>query len=249
MKKSFALLAMIFWSAFAAGAANDIRVDMAAFDRAFIPVWALTAEGRLDLAARAMPTLQREWREFRERHAGAKSADAAWRNDFNRIDSLIYEAAAILDGGRFPDLVRSPLERAAALLAGLRHRNGIEYFPDHLIAFRVPMDGMIAAAADKALRAEPLARIRALYPAAREVWGRLPAAPGAEARLGAAQLERLAGAVQAEVAALDALGRALDANDDAAIAAAALALRPPFLSAYYLFGDFHAIMWERPAGK
>lgn len=250
MKKSLILLTLLFSCASAWGAATDIRAEMAALDRAFIPVWALTAEGRLDLAAKAMPVLQREWRGFRERHSGDKTTDAGWRNDFSRIDALVYEADAILDGGRFADLVRAPLERMAALLAGLRQRNGIEYYPDYLLAFRVPMDGMVAAAADKALRAESIARIRELYPAAREAWGRLPAAgPGPALRLTAAQTERLAGLVEVETRALATLASALDANDAAAIAAAALALRPAFLSIYYLFGDFHAIMWEQPAAK
>ncbi len=250
MKRILLLLALITLSTAAAGAATDIRAEMAALDRAFIPVWALTLEGRLDLAAKAMPLLQREWYGFKERHYGDKTPDTGWRNDFDRIDALIREADAILDGGRFPDLVRAPLERVPVLLAGLRQRGGIDYYPDYLIAFRVAMDGLVAADGDKELRAESIARIRALYPAAREAWGRLPASgPGPAFRLTAAQRESLPGMIEAESRALAALGRALDANDAAAIAAAALALRPAFLSIYYLFGDFHAMLWVQPVAK
>jgi hypothetical protein len=250
MKRILFLLALISASTAAAGAAVDIRAEMAAFDRAFIPVWALTVEGRLDLAAKAIPLLQREWYGFKERHYGDKTLDAGWRNDFDRIDALIREADAIIDGGRFPDLVRAPLERTAALLAGLRQRNGIDYYPDHLIAFRVVMDGIVAAGRDKELKAESVERIRALYPAAREAWGRLPAAgPGPVFHLTAAKSDALPGMIEAETSALVALGRALDANDAAAIAAAALAIRPPFLSVYYAFGDFHALMWAQPDAK
>ncbi len=250
MKKCLPFLIFLFWHTAAAGAAPDIRAEMAALDRAFIPVWALTAEGRLDLAAKAMPYLQREWYGFRDRHTGDRNVDAAWGSDFGRIDALVYEADAILDGGRFPDLVRAPLERIAATLAGLRQRNGIDYYPDYLAAFRVPMDGMVAAAVDGASRAGALERIRTLYPAAREAWARLPAAgPGPAFRAGAVQREGLTAMIDGVTQALDALGRALDGNDAAAVSAATLALRPAFLRVYYWFGDFHAIIWTPPASS
>ena len=251
MKKLLFFLTLMVCSAVVAGAAVDIRAEMAAIDRALIPVWALTVEGRLDLAAKAMPVLQREWYAFNQRHYGDKTADAGWRADFDRIDALIREADSILDGGRFPDLVRVPLERVATLFAGLRQRNGIDdYYADHLIAFRAVMDGIVTAARDQNANAGAVDRIRALYPAAREAWGRLPAAgPAAYFHLTTAQRSALAGMVEVETKALDLLGRALDGNDPPAVFAPALAIRPPFLSVYYAFGDFHAMMWLQPATK
>mgnify|MGYP003346452652 CR=1 FL=1 len=142
MKKMVLLLCLLVASAIAPAAVNDIRAEMAAVDRAFIPVWALTVEGRLDLAAKAMMYLQREWYGFKERHYGDKPPDAGWRADFDRIDALIREADSILDGGRFPDLVRAPLERSATVLAALRQRNGIDYYVDRLTAYRVLVDGI-----------------------------------------------------------------------------------------------------------
>jgi len=76
MKKLLFFLTLMVCSAVVAGAAVDIRAEMAAIDRALIPVWALTVEGRLDLAAKAMPVLQREWYAFNQRHYGDKTADA-----------------------------------------------------------------------------------------------------------------------------------------------------------------------------
>jgi len=248
MKKILLVLALIFTCTIAAGAALDMRAEMAALDRALIPVWALTVEGRLDLATKAMPVLRHEWYGFKERNYDARTADAGWRNDIDRVDALIGEAAAILDGGRYPDLVRTPLERAATVLAGLRQRSGIDYYTDYLIAFRVPMDGIVAAGKDP--NAESVARIRAFYPQARAAWQHLPpAGPGPAFHLSAARTEALPGMIEAETKALDDLGRVLDANDAAAIAAAALAIRPPFLSVYYSFGDFHALMWIKPDAK
>jgi hypothetical protein len=250
MKKILLFLCLLAASPVVSGAANDIRAEMAAVDRAFIPVWALTVEGRLDLAAKAMMYLQREWYGFKERHYGDKTPDAGWRADLDRIDALIREADTILDGGRFPDLVRAPLERSATVLAALRQRNGIDYYVDRLTAYRVLVDGIVDAGRDRAMSRASVDRIAALHPAARDAWARLPAGgPGAAFRLTETQREALPKLIEAESNALAALGRALDANDAAAISAAAIAIRPPFLSIYYMFGDFHAMVWVQPEAK
>ena len=248
MNRILMALALIGWCTCSAGAAINIPAEMAAIDRALIPVWAFTIEGRLDLAAKSMPLLQREWNGFKERHFAAKNADAEWRADFDRITALIGEADAILDGGRFPDLVRAPLERVVSILAALRQRNGIDYYPDYLVACRIPLDGIVSAAG--AADPESVGRIRALYPSLRLAWQRVPAAgPGPEFRLTAAQRGGVPAMVEAESKALSALGAALGGNDVKAISAAAVALRVPFLRLYYIFGDFHAGIWEQPAAK
>jgi hypothetical protein len=63
------------------------------------------------------------------------------------------------------------------------------------------------------------------------------------------QREGLTAMIDGVTQALDALGRALDGNDAAAVSAATLALRPAFLRVYYWFGDFHAIIWTPPASS
>ena len=50
MKKILLFLCLLAASPVVSGAANDIRAEMAAVDRAFIPVWALTVEGQIGRA-------------------------------------------------------------------------------------------------------------------------------------------------------------------------------------------------------
>ena len=231
-------------------AAADIRADMAAFDRAYIPVYALTSEGAWEQARKAVRVALRAWVEFRDSYYNAKTTDAAWRSDLDRVHALFYDANALLDG-RQPELALEPLKRVRAIMMNLRQRNGIAYYLDDLVAFSEPMESIVLTATRGEATGDSIAKVRALLPAAQQAWTRAAEAePGGAFALTAAQREELYRRRDAETAALDALKKALASNERAAIASAAAGIKPPFDRLYYFFGDFHGLMWvELPPAK
>ena len=241
MKALRVLLMLAAFSA-ASAVAADIRADMAALDRAYIPVYALTSERVWEQARKAIRLAFRAWQEFEDNYRDAKATDAASRADLARVRALFYDANAFLEGPQ-PELALEPLKRIRTAMAGLRQRKGIEYYLDDLVAFSEPMESIAAAGA--------VAKVRAQFPAAKQAWQRVvQTEPGSAFGFGAAQREELGIRRDAETAALGALETALAGNDSAAIMAAAAAIKPPFDRLYYFFGDFHALMWvEAPPAK
>ena len=242
MKVLRVLLMLAAFSAAASALAADIRAEMAALDRAYIPVYALTSEHVWDQARKAIRLTFRAWQEFEDNYRDAKTTDAASRADLARVHALFYDANAILEGPQ-PELALEPLKRIRTVMAGLRQRKGIEYYLDDLVAFSEPMESIAAA--------DAVAKVRAQFPAAKQAWQRVAQTePGSAFGLGAAQREELGRRRDAQTAALGALEAALAGNDSAAIMATAAAIKPPFDRVYYFFGDFHALMWvESPPAK
>ncbi|MCE9641100.1 MAG: hypothetical protein K8S22_13290 [Betaproteobacteria bacterium] len=238
----FILLTMMCGARLAAAA--NIHEDMVALDRALIPVLVLLAEGQGELSSKAMRVARGRWAAFRNEYQDMKTADADWRRDIQRVDALFWEAYTVIDGGRQLALAQAPLERAIATLVNLRRRNRLEHYFDRVMAFREPLNAIVSPAQGKAPADEKARLIRASYATARQAWERvLGGEPGAGYRLTVNESARLQDRLDVETAALDALGKALDANDPAAIVAAAAATMPPFIGVYNSFGDFHALIW------
>lgn len=237
------VLALMFGAPIARAA--DIREDMVALDRAWIPALVLASEARADLALKAMRVARSRWAAFKDRYYTFKTTDADWRRDFDRVDALIWEAHTIIDGGRQVTLARESLERVNRIMTNLRRRNGIDHFFDHVNAFREPLDAITVAAQDTTPATDAVDRIRASFATARSAWERVRSAePGTGYRLTSAEREAINTRLGLQTAALEALGKALAAGDRAAIIASAVATRPPFAALYNSFGDFHGLLWE-----
>lgn len=245
MRQLFGLLLLTVICGVPIADAADIREDMVALDRACIPVLVLSSEGHADFALKAMRVARSRWASFKDRYYKINTTDADWRKDLDRVDALFWEAYTIIDGGRQLALVQEPLERVNVIMTNLRRRNRIDHYFDRVTAFREPLNAIVSAAQGKAPAEEAVSLIRTSFATAREAWERvLSGEPGTGYRLTLGEREALQTKLDLETAALEALGKALAANDRAAIIAAAVAMRPPFIGIYNSFGDFHSLIWE-----
>lgn len=216
--------------------------DFAVFDRAYIPVLALSSAGRLEAARQAMARLEAQWPLSEARMRDTLGRDPAWPGDAERIAQAIATARSELDAGRTAE-THQALEPVREILWHARQRQGIAYFVDGLTAHHAPMEAIVLATRGRdALSRDEMAQIAALHEAATATWSAVLEAPLEPAALGLGEAEtgRLHALLAQEASALQALGEALRAGNAAAVLRAGPAVKPPFAEAMMLFGDFAA---------
>ena len=76
--------------------------DMAAFDRAYIPVLVLTETDDAERAKAAMKLLLLRWEELHGKYIAAPTLTPQWRADFDSIDRMIRTADGWLHDGKPP---------------------------------------------------------------------------------------------------------------------------------------------------
>lgn len=245
MRQLFGLLLLTVICSVPIADASDIGEDMVELDQAYIPVLVLMSEGRADLAIKAMRVARDRWASFKNKNYKLNTTDANWRKDLDLVDALIWEAQSIIEGGRQLALAHESLERMNKIMMNLRRRNGIDHYFDRVTAFRDPLNAIVAAAQGKMPPGDAVSLIRTSFASAMQAWELVLAAdPGPGYRLTSRERDALRAKLNLETAALEALGKALAANDQSAIIAAAVATRPPFRGVYNSFGDFHGFIWE-----
>lgn len=226
--------------------ATYLLADMVTLDRAYIAALALTSQEKLEPSQKSMAILVPTWQAFRVKYIAANPADPQWRPDFDTVGGMIERADGIVRTGSDLVAAHDELEGVRITLMGLRERNGIEYYVDHLTRFHEPMEAIVLAGKGKTtetLSSADLEAIRSHLPVAREIWSGVttahfdPALFGFTAEKQAAMQKQIA----AETDALTQLQAALDAGDTAAVAQRAVALKPSFSVLFMLFGDFDGL--------
>jgi hypothetical protein len=222
-----------------------LKEDMVAFDRAYIPALAVTAEGKLPESQRAMEQLNKQWAAFKKQHATTRGGDKKWKTDLADIDRMIAEANKVVAGGVDIQQAHNALEGVRLTMLDMRARSKMPYYVDMLTHFHDPMEEIVLLAKDKTpatFGAEEIAKLRAALPEAEKRWAavkatRLDPAFGFNAE----QQANLAKLVASESAALETLKQALAGDDRAAIIKAALAVKPPFAKIFMAFGNFEPV--------
>ncbi len=223
-----------------------LKEDMVAFDRAYIPALAVTAEGKLPESQRAMEQLNKQWAAFKKQNANAKGADKQWKTDFADIQRMITEANKIVASGTDIEKAHEALEGVRLTMLDMRARRKMPYYVDMLTHFHDRMEEIALIAKDKTpatLSAEDVGKLRATLPDAEKRWAdvkatRLDPAFGFNAE----QQDNLAKFVASESAALEALKQALTGDDRAAILKAATAIKPGFAKIFKAFGNFGPVL-------
>jgi hypothetical protein len=222
-----------------------LKEDMIALDRAYIPAFSVTGQGTIEESQRAMALLNKQWTDFKQKHAASLPNDKQWPSDLAKIDGLIAQANKVVASGKDLGKARTALEGFRFTMTEVRVRAGMPYFLDALLQFHGPMEAIVRSAKDKTpatLTDADVAQIRSALPDAEKRWGVIAKTRiDAEYGFSEAQRENLAKLIAEETVALETLKSTLAGNDKAAVLKATLAIRPGFGKVQRLFGNFESL--------
>jgi hypothetical protein len=243
------LAALLLLSAFGAvdaraAAEKDALAAMARFDRAYIPALSLSNQGKREQTEKAMARLQAEWGRFRGEY-GSYGEERRWWEALRRVGEALSQAAMHLDVGDLPK-THEALEWVRDEFLRLREERSMDYYIDYLNRYHETMEEVLRAAGEagaKGLDQTRKVRIAVLEGEARVKWEAVSAADFDSALFGfdGEKTNELEGAVAAVGKSLDALRAALCEKDNEAAVKAAQGLRPPYVKAFLMFGDFDGL--------
>jgi len=220
--------------------------SMVSLDKRYIPALALTSAQKLEPSRKAMTRLLEEWESFRESHKGMQKQDSAWQADMERIEQLFLSAQKQLATDGELHNAHEELEQVRVILLGVRERNGIDYFVDHLTRFHEPMEQIVMQVKGKSptqLNAQDVAALQQQLGMASTLWQMVITTPVDKNLYGfsAQKMKQIDGLMREEKAALVHLQGALELGSNEKIIQAALGVKPAFAQMFKLFGDFDGL--------
>lgn len=223
---------------------KGVLAAMARFDRAYIPALSLSNQGKRERTERAMERVEDEWGRFRDEY-GSYEGDVLWQETLRRVGDALSEAAVHLEGGELPK-AHEALEGVRDAFHALREERSMDYYIDYLNRYHETMEEVLGTAGEAGAGGIDQARktrIAALEGEARTRWEALYSADFDPALFGfdGGKTAELRGAVSAIGKSLDALRAALCEKNSEAVVKASLGLRPPYVKAFLMFGDFAGI--------
>jgi hypothetical protein len=243
---SIFLVSLLLLSAAGAGDAHasaekEVLAAMARFDKAYIPALSLSNQGKRERTEKAMARLEDEWGRFRDEYA-SYGGDRGWEEALLRVGDALSEAAARLGGGELPKM-HEALERVRDAFFGLRVEHSMDYYIDYLNRYHETMEELLRTAGEagaEGLDQARKSRIAVLEGEARAKWEALSAADFDPSlfHFDEEKTKELEKAVAAIGKSLDALRAALCGKNSEAAVKASLGLRPPYVKAFLMFGDF-----------
>jgi hypothetical protein len=250
----FFTLALVIWvvaafllpaqQSMAGESPTELAAGLVAFDRAYIPVLALSNQNKPDAARLAMAILKEQWSSF-SRQYREFYPEPDWRKGFDRTAAILARSEELLRNGDLPG-AHAALEEVRDLWMGMRERRSIPYYIDFLNRYHESMEEVTGVAAGRTAATLEEARVRqveSLLPEARRRWEQTLAAPFDPALFGfsADKAEKLR---QAEQAVLQGIGQAelaLGSGDREALLRALEAMKPSFTKTFLMFGDFDRV--------
>jgi soluble cytochrome b562 len=242
-KLTLGMLILGFLFIFPAASHADIKKDFAAFDRAFIPPLAITNQEKVKPSRKAMKILMQNWEAFKAKYYESNPEDAEWKEDFDRIDRQIQEAAEIVKSGKDLMSAHETLEEIRIITLELRKRNNIDYFLDPLTDFHVLMEQIFHTGKDNSPEDLDKGMIDDLKEAVAEaeaLWRKIGEIPFDKELYGFtdAMVAQMNGYLKAEAAALANVNKAIESGDKKAIVKAAKGVKTNYAQMYKMFGDF-----------
>ena len=158
--------------------AATITDAMASFDRAYIPVLALTSQGKAEASSKAMTILKAEWPRWVSENAGAY-ADQGWSQAIAKVGQVIAESEALIAKSDLAG-AHEALEQVRDILMTQRDARAISYYVDGLNHYHEAMEELAAVTAGKtaeSLTAGDIERLASLLPETRALWTRAQQAP------------------------------------------------------------------------
>jgi len=223
-------------------AGNGLMKGMAALDQAYIPALVTTNQGKAAESKAAMAALNAQWQIFKQSFANYRGQDPQWGKDLESVEAALKQATASVEAGKLTE-AHEQLEPIRDTMVQLRKRNNFEYYIDRLNTFHEPMEAIVLLAENKKPEEINVEGIKSLLPKAKTTWQAVldgtidPVLFG----LDQAQLDKIASLKNQETAALSELEKSLAGQDKAAIAKAALAIKPPYSALFAAFGKMPAM--------
>ena len=245
-KLTLGMLVLAFFFIFPAASHANIQKDFVAFDRAFIPPLAITNQEKVKPSRKAMKILKQNWEAFKAKYYESNPKDAKWKEDFDRIDRQIQEAAKIIKEGANLMSAHEALEEIRIITLELRKRNNIDYYLDPMTEFHSLMEQIFHAGKDNSpedLDKGMITDLKEAVAAAEALWRKIGEFPFDKDLYGfsdamVAQMKKFH---EEEMAALGNVSKAIEAGDKKAIIKAAKGVKSNYAQMYKMFGDFDSI--------
>jgi len=226
------------------GSTTELVAGMVRFDKAYIPVLALSNQNKPDASLKAMAVLNAQWKSFASRFA-ALYPEADWKQGVDRTGAVLAAAEALLKKGDLPG-AHAALEEVRDTWVHLRERRSIPYYLDYLNRYHESMEavtGVTSGLTTASLGDAQIARVRSLLPEARQRWEAAVAAAFNAAAYGfsATGAESLRTAQQAVLQGIGLVEQALQKGDREAIIRTVEAMKPAFTKTFLMFGDFQGL--------
>ncbi len=231
-------------SSAADNATADLVAGMVTFDRAYIPVLALSSQNKLDASRKAIEILKEQWSVFAGQF-GDRYPEADWKQGFERTAVILVRSADLLKTGDLAG-AHAALEEVRDVWVDLRERRSIPYYVDYLNRYHESMENVTAVTAGRTgatLEEAQVRQVAALLPEARAKWEATLAAPFNAAAYGfaAGKADELRKAEQAVLDGIGAVGQALLTGDRDALARTVEAMKPAYTKTFLMFGDFDRV--------
>lgn len=241
-----------------------LEADMVALEKAYItPLFFTSAQ--VPATFPSMAEYKSAWVNFSGKYYEYRPDYANWQIYFDQISGAVAEAEVIVNAAKAtctPGVPMSPstcnlstlpkahdaLEAARMTMLELRPKNGFpKFITDKMTVFHEPMETMVLSLKGKtpgSLDSTLLLELEAHLAEAEKAWGDVEKCPVDPSLWGfsVAQMNRFYALVADERARLDAFKASLAAGDQAEIISKGMALKPQFVEAYKMFGNFAKYM-------
>ncbi len=155
-------------------ATADLVAGMVAFDRACIPVLALSNQSKADASRMAMEILKEQWSVFAGQF-GARYAEADWKERFERTTVVLVRSEELLKNDELAG-AHASLKEVRGIWVDLRERRSVPYYVDYLNRYHESMENVTAATAGRTATTLEEAQVRQVaFPFLPAATGRLRA--------------------------------------------------------------------------
>jgi len=239
------------------GIEPGILKEMAGLDRLYVPALVFTDLGKQMESELALESYRRQWNKFYAKYHGRQIkygldiTDKFWSEDFDRVNSLILSAEALVKERQLGE-AHGDLDEVSKILKELRHRHGLKYILDALTEFHGYLDEIsFLVEGGEDLREDDLLYLKQLFTAAQTSWAEI-AQSEYDLKIfgfGPEKNEAIKGRVAEQEKFIEQLSAALSLADRDKIAQAASQLESNFILIIKAFGDFEPVFIRARKGR
>jgi hypothetical protein len=219
---------------------------MVEFDRLYIPVFIFTDLEKERESQLSFERLKDNWKKFSQKYYnlefkyGQDITDKHWKEDFDQIGELLVSAEAMIKEKKWEESYKK-IREVRLVFAGLRKRNGIDYFLDKMTSFSEAVEeSLLILEGEGKLKDDDLRELRALFKKAQKNLTEAEKA-GINFNFDAKKETALRNRIKDEQILLAAFAAAIPSKNREKISQAAANLKPNFIALYKAFGDFQPV--------